>query len=90
MSAAARHEVFCTLEDVVRVSDRLVRSGGKVAMVHRPSRLIDICCIMRQYRLEPKRIRFVHPRADMEANMVLIEAAGREARGADAAAADRL
>ncbi|MCZ8517530.1 tRNA1(Val) (adenine(37)-N6)-methyltransferase [Paenibacillus filicis] len=72
--AAARHEVFCTLDDVVRVSSRLVKSGGKVAMVHRPSRLIDICCTMRQYRLEPKRIRFVHPRADMEANMVLIEA----------------
>ncbi|MGF9917295.1 tRNA1(Val) (adenine(37)-N6)-methyltransferase [Paenibacillus ehimensis] len=72
--AAARHELFCTLEDVVRVSSRLVRSGGKVAMVHRPSRLVDICCTMRQYRLEPKRIRFVHPRADAEANMVLIEA----------------
>ncbi|MNI91977.1 hypothetical protein D3C73_1497110 [compost metagenome] len=43
-------------------------------MVHRPSRLVEIFCTMRQYRLEPKRIRFVHPRADLEANMVLIEA----------------
>lgn len=72
--AAARHEVYCTLDDVVRVSSRLVRSGGRVAMVHRPSRLVDICCTMRKYRLEPKRIRFVHPRANAEANMVLIEA----------------
>ncbi|WP_159888053.1 tRNA1(Val) (adenine(37)-N6)-methyltransferase [Paenibacillus puerhi] len=71
--AAARHELFCTLEDVIRVSSRLVRTGGKVAMVHRPSRLVDICFLMRQYRIEPKRIRFVHPRADQEANMVLIE-----------------
>ncbi|CAG7656279.1 tRNA1(Val) (adenine(37)-N6)-methyltransferase [Paenibacillus allorhizosphaerae] len=72
--AAARHEVFCTLDDVVRVSSRLVRSGGRVAMVHRPSRLVEIFAAMREHRLEPKRIRFVHPRADSEANMVLIEA----------------
>ncbi|SFM32320.1 tRNA1(Val) A37 N6-methylase TrmN6 [Paenibacillus sp. 1_12] len=72
--AAARHEVFCTLEDVVKVSSKLVRAGGRVAMVHRPSRLVDIFCTMRAYKLEPKRIRFVHPRAGEEANMVLIEA----------------
>ncbi|WP_248931042.1 tRNA1(Val) (adenine(37)-N6)-methyltransferase [Paenibacillus hamazuiensis] len=72
--AAARHEVYCTLEDVVRISSRLVRSGGKVAMVHRPQRLVEIFCTMRQYRLEPKRIRLVHPRLGDEANMVLIEA----------------
>ncbi|WP_028551891.1 tRNA1(Val) (adenine(37)-N6)-methyltransferase [Paenibacillus sp. UNC451MF] len=72
--AAARHEVFCTLEDVVRTSSRLVRSGGRVAMVHRPSRLVEIFCTMRQYKLEPKRIRYVHPRVGEEANMVLIEA----------------
>ena len=72
--AAARHEVFCTLEDVIRTSSRLVRSGGKVAMVHRPSRLVEIFCVMREYRLEPKRIRYVHPRAGEESNMVLIEA----------------
>ncbi|MCU6794879.1 tRNA1(Val) (adenine(37)-N6)-methyltransferase [Paenibacillus sp. WQ 127069] len=72
--AAARHEVFCTLEDVVRVSSKLVRAGGRVAMVHRPSRLVEIFGMMRAYKLEPKRIRFVHPRAGEEANMVLIEA----------------
>ncbi|SDE53098.1 tRNA1(Val) A37 N6-methylase TrmN6 [Paenibacillus sp. UNCCL117] len=71
--AAARHELFCTLEDVIRISSRLVRTGGKVAMVHRPSRLVEICTLMRQYKLEPKRVRFVHPRADQEANMILIE-----------------
>lgn len=71
--AAARHEIYCTLEDVVSACSRLVRYGGKVAMVHRPSRLVDILTLMRQYRLEPKRIRFVHPRAGEEANMVLVE-----------------
>lgn len=72
--AAARHEIYCTLEDVVAASSRLVRFGGKVAMVHRPGRLVDILVCMRQYRLEPKRIRFVHPKVGEEANMVLVEA----------------
>jgi tRNA1(Val) A37 N6-methylase TrmN6 len=72
--AAARHELFCTLDDVLFAASRLVRSGGKVAIVHRPSRLADLICGMRKHRLEPKRIRFIHPRAGEEANMVLAEA----------------
>ncbi|GAV15972.1 putative O-methyltransferase [Paenibacillus sp. NAIST15-1] len=73
--ALARSEVACTLEDVIRTSAKLLRTGGKLAMVHRPTRLTDIIALMRTYRLEPKRIRFVHPREEVEANMVLIEAA---------------
>lgn len=72
--AIARHEVMCTLEDVVQAASRLVRTGGRVAMVHRPARIVDILELMRKYRLEPKRIRFVHPKPGAEANMVLIEA----------------
>jgi tRNA1(Val) A37 N6-methylase TrmN6 len=71
--AIARHELCCTLDDVVRVSAGLVRSGGKVAMVHRPSRFAEVMTTMRKYRLEPKRIRFVHPRMEQPANIVLIE-----------------
>lgn len=72
--AAARHELYCTLDDVLAACARLVRTGGRVAMVHRPSRLVEIIMSMRKYKLEPKRIRFVHPRIGEEANMVLIEA----------------
>lgn len=72
--ASARHEIHCTLEEVVAACARLVKSGGKVSMVHRPARLADIVDCFRSRRLEPKRIRFVHPRIDEEANMVLIEA----------------
>jgi tRNA1(Val) A37 N6-methylase TrmN6 len=71
--AIARHEVKGTLEEIIAASARLVRSGGRMAMVHRPSRLIDIVTLLRKYRLEPKRVRFVHPRPSAEANMVLIE-----------------
>lgn len=71
--AMARHEIGCKLEDVIAACARSVRIGGRVSMVHRPSRLVDIIELMRRYRLEPKRIRFVHPRKEAEANMILIE-----------------
>lgn len=72
--AMARHEIGCKLEDVVAACARSVKRGGRVSMVHRPSRLADIIVLMRRHKLEPKRIRFVHPRKEAEANMVLIEA----------------
>ncbi|PLR75351.1 SAM-dependent methyltransferase [Bacillus sp. V3-13] len=72
--AIARHEILCTLEDAVKVSSQLLRQGGKAAFVHRPGRLLDIITLMRQYRLEPKRIQLVHPKHGSEANTLLIEA----------------
>ena len=71
--AIARHEVLCNLEDVIRESAKMLKPKGRFYMVHRPHRLVDIISLMRQYRIEPKRIRMVHPFADKEANMVLIE-----------------
>ncbi|WP_077329915.1 tRNA1(Val) (adenine(37)-N6)-methyltransferase [Virgibacillus siamensis] len=69
----ARHEVYCTLEDVVKACKLHVRPGGKVAMVHRPGRLVDIMELFRSYRLEPKRLQFVYPKYGRDANMILIE-----------------
>lgn len=72
--AIARHEVLCTLEDVVREAAGVLKQNGRLYMVHRPHRLVEIIQAMKNYKLEPKRIRFVHPYEDKEANMVLIEA----------------
>lgn len=72
--AIARFEVMCTLTDVVSASARLVKSGGKVALVHRASRLAELLSELRKHRLEPKRLRMVHPRAGTDANLVLVEA----------------
>lgn len=70
----ARHEILVNLEQVIQTSSQLAKSGGKVAMVHRPNRLADIITLMRAYKLEPKRLRFVYPKKDKEANILLIEA----------------
>ncbi len=71
--AIARHEILCTLEDVIRESARLLKPQGRFYMVHRPFRLAEIMVLMRQYGLEPKRMKLVHPFADKEPNMVLLE-----------------
>lgn len=71
--AIARHEILCTLDDVIRVSSQLVKQGGKIALVHRPGRLVDIVETMRKYEVEPKRIQFIYPKVGKEANTLLIE-----------------
>ena len=71
--AIARHEVLCTLEDVVKNAAFLLKPGGYFFMVHRPFRLAEIITIMTKYKLEPKRMQLVHPYVDKEPNMVLIE-----------------
>jgi len=71
--AIARHEVLCTLDDILRESARLLRPGGRFYMVHRPFRLAEILSKMVEVKIEPKRMRMVHPFIDKEPNMVLIE-----------------
>ncbi len=71
--AIARHEILCTLEDVIRSAAKLLKTGGSFCMVHRPFRLVEIITVMTKYRLEPKRMQLVYPYVDHEPNMVLIE-----------------
>lgn len=68
----SRHEVMCTLEDVISCASYLLGSGGRLFMVHRPERLVDIFYLMRQYRLEPKRLELTGGKE--EPALVLIEA----------------
>lgn len=77
--AIARHEILCTLEDVAAAAGKLLRPKGRFYMIHRPHRLTDILTLLRQYGLEPKRLRFVHPYVEKPPTMVLVEA-GRGGR----------
>lgn len=72
--AIARHEILCTLEDVVQAAAGLLKPQGRFYMVHRPFRLAEIFGVLGKYKLEPKRMRLVYPYMDREPNMVLIEA----------------
>jgi tRNA1(Val) A37 N6-methylase TrmN6 len=72
-NAIARHEICCTLEDVIIAARTVLKDNGKMYMVHRPERLADIFCLMRKYKIEPKRVRMIHPSIKKAPNIVLIE-----------------
>ena len=74
LKAIARHEIKCTLEDVLRASFHLLKNQSRAAFVYRPDRAVDLIAGCRRYRLEPKIIQFVHPGPDREANLILLEA----------------
>lgn len=71
--AISKHEILCSLEDVISTSSSILKDNGKFFMVHRPERMVDIVYLMRQYRIEPKRIRFVHPYPGRRPNLMLVE-----------------
>lgn len=71
--AISRHEIMCNLEDIISVSAKLLKQYGHFYMIHRPQRLADILCLCREYRLEPKKIQFIHPNAGKKPNLMLIK-----------------
>ncbi|MCK9479902.1 MAG: tRNA1(Val) (adenine(37)-N6)-methyltransferase [Firmicutes bacterium] len=71
--AIARHEILCTLNDVIKTAAQLLKPNGRLNMIHRPERLADIICSMRENKIEPKRLRFVHPKPSKTATSLLIE-----------------
>lgn len=71
--ALARHEIATTLEEVIAVSSKLLKMNGHFALVHRPDRFLDILEMMKKYRIAPKRIRFVYPKQEKDANIILVE-----------------
>lgn len=71
--AIARHEILCNLEDVIIAARRLLKDNGRIYMVHRPERLIDIFELMRKHRIEPKRVQMIQPNVNKAPNIVLVE-----------------
>ena len=72
--AIARHEVAIKLEDIISKAQYLLKNGGTFALIHRPERLIEIINLLRKYNFEPKKIQFVYPKVNTNANMLLLEA----------------
>jgi len=69
----ARHETMCTLEEVIAAGSSLLRTAGSLCICQRPERLADIICLMREYRVEPKRLRTVSKKQGEEPWLVLVE-----------------
>lgn len=73
--AVARHEICCTLDDVVLIASQMLKPHGKLFMVHRADRLCDVVTTFRKYEIEPKRLSMVHPNSKSSPNLILIEGA---------------
>lgn len=71
--AISRHEIACDIEDIIKTTDYLLKPLGKLYLVHRPDRLVDIIYTMRKYGIEPKYIKFVQPKINKKPNLILIE-----------------
>lgn len=75
VKAVARHEINLNLEDILKKAKKILKNNGKIALVHRTDRLVDIIYSMRKNNIEPKRLRFVYPFKNSESNLILIEGA---------------
>jgi tRNA1Val (adenine37-N6)-methyltransferase len=72
--ALARHEINATLEDVLRAAHHLLKNKGRFYSIYPATRTADLFQGLRRFRLEPKRVQFVHSRDREEARLVLVEA----------------
>lgn len=72
--AIARHEILCDFDDVAKAAADMLKVSGRLYLIHRPFRLVEIFDTLAKYKLEPKRMRMIHPYIDKEPNMVMIEA----------------
>ena len=70
----SRHEIKCSLEDIIKTSNYLLKDKGSLYMVHRPDRLADVIYYLRKYKLEPKKIKYIYPNKNKECNLFLIKA----------------
>jgi len=69
----SRHEILCSIEDILVFSKRMLKDRGRLFLVHRPERLGDIISLMREYKIEVKNLQFVYPSITKQANLLLIE-----------------
>ena len=74
VKSIARHEILLNLEDICRISRKLLKNNGSLVLVHRTDRLVEIINMLTKYNLQSKRIRFVYPKTKENSNLVLIDA----------------
>ena len=73
IKSIARHEIEITLDDIIKLSRKLLKNNGSLVLVHRPERLSEIIVLMEKYNISPKRIQFIYPKENTESNMIIIE-----------------
>ncbi len=70
----ARHEKSLTLEEIVKISRYLLKNNGRLAMVHRTERLLEVLEILKKNNLIPKKLQFIYPNYHKESKLFMVEA----------------
>lgn len=73
-AAVARHELELTLSQLLAGAAYILKSQGRLALVHRAARLDEIIQLAGEHGLGVQRLRTVHPYWQRPANLVLVEA----------------
>jgi len=71
--AIARHEIKCDLDDIISKSNYLLKNRGRIYLIYKSAKLMKLLIALRKYSIEPKVIKFIHPRPGENANLVLLE-----------------
>lgn len=79
--AIARHEILMVLDDILSGSKRILKPGGRLAMIYPSERAVEVLAKMRTHGLEPKRVRFIHPDGGSESRLMLVEGCAGGRRG---------
>ncbi len=74
VKSIARHEIYITIDDIIRISKKLLKNKGSLFLVHRTDRFIEIITKLKSNNLEPKRVQFIYPKYNQMSNLFLIEA----------------
>lgn len=69
----SRHEIEANLEDFIKISKDMLKDKGEFYIVYRPERLVDLLTLMRKYKIEPKKIRFVYSNVNAVSKLVLVK-----------------
>ena len=73
IKSIARHEILIELEDIIKISKKLLKNGGSLSIVHRTDRLIEIIDLMKKHNIEPKRLQFIYPKRNKKSNLIMID-----------------
>lgn len=78
-----RSEEFCTMKQLCAAAARLVKNGGRFALCHRPERLAELMCALREVGLEPKRLQLCAHSPEHPPFLVLVESVRQGKPGLD-------
>ena len=71
--AISNHEFSVTINDIMKVSQHLLKVRGRISLIYTADRLVDLFSAMRKYRIEPKEMRCILTKENGGIRLVWVE-----------------